>query len=134
MRICLVLAIAACHTGPAVGVVNMGLPHASRPADCALELTAVTAADMAPGARFGEGGRYEMVGAVTIGADDGTSPYSPEIKQLVRPRACAMGGEVVSLLASGTSANAYGHAQQNIAFQVWAKRSQAASADLTIPY
>ena len=112
----------------------MGLPHASRAAVCPLELTTVSAGDMAPGARFGDGGQYEMVGVISIGADEGTSPFSEPIKAIVRPRACAMGGEIVSLLANGTGANAYGHAQQNLAFTVWAKRSQAATSDVSIPY
>lgn len=124
---CLLLALAACGGGAAVGEMRTGLPHASRPADCQLELVSVTAGDMAPGAKFGSGGEYEMIGMVTIGADAGTDAFSEKMKQLVRPRACGMGGEIVSLLASGSDANAYGHPQQSIAYTVWAKRSAAPS-------
>ncbi len=123
---CLFVALAACG-GPAVGEVRTGLPHTSRPADCQLQLVSVSAGDMAPGARFGSGGEYEMIGMVTIGADSGTDAFSDEMKKLVRPRACRMGGEIVSLLASGSDANAYGHPQQSIAYTVWAKRSTAPS-------
>ena len=117
--------------GPAVGEVRTGLPHQARGENCQLELVSITASDMAPGARFGSGGQYEMVGMVTVGADEGTDAFSAKIKELVRPRACRMGGEVVSLLASGTDSNAYGHAQQSIAYQVWARRNTAAPASST---
>jgi len=108
---------------PAVGESRMGAPHEPRPDDCALEFVSVSAADMGPGARFGSGGEFEMVGAVMIGADPGTSAMSESIRRLVRPRACAMGGHVVSLLGDGSGSNAYGVGQQNIVFSVWGKRS-----------
>jgi hypothetical protein len=129
-RPALLVVLAACG-GPAVGEVRTGLPHTSRPADCQLQLVTVSAADMAPGARFGSNGEYEMVGSVLIGADKGTDAFSDEVKKIVRPRACKMGGEIVSLLASGTDANLYGHAQQSIAYTVWAKRSSAPSGPQT---
>jgi hypothetical protein len=109
-----------CGGGAAVGEVRMGAPHPAKVADCPLEFVSVSAGDMAPGAKFGSGGKYEMIGAVNLGADEGTDPMSEEIRKLVRPRACGMGGEVVSLLASG-SAQYRGQlrAQQNISFTVW---------------
>ena len=75
---------------------------------------------MAPGGNFGSGGKYEMIGAVNIRADEGTDAMSEEIRKIVRPRACGMGGEVVSLLASGTAQyRGKFRAQQNISFTVW---------------
>jgi len=80
---------------------------------------------MAPGARFGGGGKYEMIGAVNIGAAEGTDPMSESMRALVRPRACAMGGEIISLVASGAAQyRGQFRAQQNISFAVW---SSAAS-------
>jgi hypothetical protein len=112
------MALAGC--GPAVGEVRMGAPHPAKVADCPLEFVSVSANDMAPGAKFGSGGKYEMIGAVNIGADEGTDAMSEEIRKIVRPRACAMGGEVVSLLASGTAQyRGKFRAQQNISFRVW---------------
>ena len=113
--------------GPAVGEARMGAPHAALPPTCKLEFVAVSAGDMAPGARFGSGGQYELIGSVMIGADEGTDAMSEGIRKLVRPRACRMGGEVVSLLATGSGSNDYGHAQQNIAFTVWGPRSASSS-------
>jgi hypothetical protein len=111
--------------GPIVGVHQVGMPRAPKPADCSLDFVTVTPADMAPGAKFGMGGEFEMIGGVAVGADSGTSAVSEEIKALVRPRACSIGGDAISLLASGGGANAYGRAQQNIVFQVWARRQAA---------
>ncbi len=96
--------------------------------NCKLELVSVTSTEMQPGAAFGSNGTYEMIGAISIGAKEGTDPMSEEIRQLVRPRACSMGGDVVTLLASGTGGNRRGFAQQNIVFTVWATRDENASA------
>jgi len=101
----------------------MGMPRPPRPPECALEFVSVSPGDMASGARFGMNGEYEQIGMVTVGADEGTDALSEEVRQLVRPRACAMGGEVLSLMASGTGSNRGGHAQQNIVFTVWAHRA-----------
>lgn len=111
--------------GAAVGVVQMGSPHAAKPAGCSLDFVSVTPADMAPGAKFGAGGDYEMVGAVTVGANSGTNAMSDEIKLLVRPRACGLGADAVSLMASGSDSNGYGRPQQSIVFQVWAHHQAA---------
>jgi hypothetical protein len=105
--------------GPAVGDVRIKVRPA-RPADCPLEIVDVRNEDRMPGAKFG-GGEYEMIGSVLVGAEKGADAMSEEIRALVRPRACAMGGEVLSLLVTGEGSNRRGHAQQNIAFQVWAK-------------
>ena len=116
---------------PVVGETRTGVPHAARPADCAVELAQVAPADMGPQGRFGFGGEYENIGVVTVGAPAGADALSPDIKQLVRPKVCAMGGEVLSLVATGTGAVGRGSdqaMQQNILFMVWAKRSAAAAA------
>lgn len=68
-----------------------------------------------------------MIGSITIGASKGTDAMSEEIRQIVRPRACAMGGDVVSLMASGSGSNRRGYGQQNIAFTVWGKASGGTS-------
>jgi hypothetical protein len=114
------VSVVAMGCGPAVGEVRMGAPHPPKRADCRLEFVSVSARDMAPGARFGSGGKYEMIGVVNIGANEGTDAMSEEIRQLVRPRACGMGGEVLSLLATGAAQyRGQLRAQQNISFTVW---------------
>ena len=118
---------------PAVGgAQTVVLPP--RPADCELELVSVKPEDMAPGGRFGAGGQYQMIGIVAIGLDQGTDVMSPDVRKLVRPKACGYGGEVVSLLATGDS----GHyvisgdsirtvAQTDVVFTVWGPRAATPS-------
>jgi hypothetical protein len=125
MRICLVVALAASIGGcggPAVGGSQM-VVLAPKPADCPLELVTIHPEDMAPGGKFGAGGKYQMIGVVALGLDSGTNPMSPEVRKLVRPRACAYGGEVVSLLASGDSSNGHGVPQTDVVFTVWGPRT-----------
>jgi hypothetical protein len=112
--------------GPAVGETRTVIRPA-KSEDCKLELVSVTSAQMQSGAGFGSGGTYEMIGVISIGAEEGTDPMSEEIRRLVRPRACSMGGDVVTLLASGTGANRRGFAQQNIVYTVWATRPEDAA-------
>ena len=113
-------------TGPAVGEVRTGTPHPTKAPDCPLEFVAVSAGDMWRAGRPIRRRRndYEMIGAVNIGASEGTDPMSEETRRIVRPRACAMGGEVVSLLASGTAQYRRQFTpQQNISFVVWSPTS-----------
>lgn len=50
------------------------------------------------------------------------------MRKLVRPRACGIGGDVVSLAANGiTRGRAQLRAQQTIAFTVWGKRAAQSS-------
>jgi hypothetical protein len=114
---------------PAVGEVRMVVLPA-RAANCELELVSVQPDDMAPGHRFGSGGQYQMIGAITLGLARGTDVMSEPIRALIRPRACAMGGEVVSLLATGdsghyaiTSTTITTVAQTDAAFTVWGPRT-----------
>ena len=94
------------NSRPAVGGAQaVYLPP--RPPDCELEL-------------------------VTLGLKQGTDVMSPEVRKLVRPRACGYGGTVVSLLATGDS----GHyvisgnmvrtvTQTDVVFTVWGPRTQS---------
>jgi hypothetical protein len=47
-----------------------------RPANCELEIITVRPEDMAPGARFGAGGQYQMIGVVALGLKQGTDVLS----------------------------------------------------------
>jgi len=110
--------------GPAVGGSQM-VVLAPKPPDCPLELVTIHPEDMAPGGKFGAGGKYQMIGVVSLGLDQGTNPMSPEVRKLVRPRACGYGGEVVSLLASGDSSNGHGMPQTDVVFTVWGPRTSS---------
>ncbi len=113
------LALAGCG-GTVVGVVRTGAPRPAREPACALTLETIDPAERPPGARFGAGGEYEQVGVVTLGTTLGTDPMSEDVLREVRPRACAMGGEVIALMSTVSSRRGYG--QTDIAFSVWAHR------------
>ncbi len=130
------LALAACGGAakPAVGGSQMVLLP-PRPADCELELVTVTAAEMMPGARFGAGGKYQMIGVVSLGLEQGTDVMSPAVKALVRTKACGYGGVVVSLMATGDTSHLQigGNtirtvAQTDVVFTVWGPVGTAADA------
>ena len=85
---------------------------------------------MMPNADFGPGGKYEMVGAITVEAPTGTDPMSPELRDRVRLEACRLGGVALSLLGNGTEE--FGQRRslvtttaQTLAFTVWGPRSSA---------
>ncbi len=102
-----------------------------KPPDCPLALETVGAAEMMPGARFGPGGQYQMIGTVALGLPRGTDVLSESVRKLVRPRACAMGGAVLSLVGSGDAGH-YGISgnrivtvnQTDALFIVWGARSE----------
>ncbi|WP_394826072.1 hypothetical protein [Pendulispora albinea] len=108
--------------GPAVGEARIGAPRPPKPENCTLQFASISDTDTQQGGKFGAGGEYEGIGVVMIGADEGTDAMSEKIREIVRPKACAMGGEMLSLAVSGVGANRRGHPQQNIVFQVWARR------------
>jgi hypothetical protein len=100
------------------------------PPNCPMQMVSVGVAEMMPNADFGPGGKYEMVGMITVEAPAGTDPMSPELRDQVRPEACKLGGAVVSLLANGTDAfqlrrSLVTTTQQTLAFSVWGPRSAA---------
>src|SRR5580698_2181496 len=72
--------------------------------NCPMQFVAVGAAEMMPKADFGPGGKYEMVGAITVEAPAGTDPMNPELRDQVRPEACKLGGTAISLLTNGAEA------------------------------
>lgn len=113
------LALAGCG-GTVVGVVRTGVPRPAREPACALTLESIDPAERQPGGRFGAGGEYEQIGVVTLGTTLGTDPMSEDVLREVRPRACAMGGEVIALMSAVSSRRGYG--QTDIAFSVWAHR------------
>lgn len=92
----------------------------SRPAkDPSCDLTVIDAMDTANFAK------YEQVGIVRVSNEEaGTDPMDPKIRAIVRPRACALGGDAISVLASGDARNA--RSFRTTAFGgyiVWAKKS-----------
>jgi hypothetical protein len=83
--------------GPYVSESRMNAAPA-RPDDCELEFLHLQMMDMSP-----MGGTYEILGHVTVSNFSGTDPMSPENRALIRPRACAMGGEGVTIMLQATN-------------------------------
>jgi hypothetical protein len=90
----LFLALNAC--GPSVGEARM-IAAPARPENCSLDFLKLDIKDVAPG------GRYELLGHVVLSQTGVRDPLDPKYRAEVRPRACAMGGEGVAILMTGTS-------------------------------
>jgi hypothetical protein len=105
-------------------VQRMGTPRTAREPAC--ELTLVSPSDIYPGGQFFVD--YEAVGMVVVAAPDGTGPASPEVKQQLRPEACALGGELIAHITTSDNHNKHGMkiAGQKMTFEVLAKKSSAA--------
>jgi hypothetical protein len=95
-----------------------------KPATCDVEVVSVNADDFAPGGRFGAGTEFRKLGTVDIGADKGVDPMSEPVRAAIRPRACAMGGDLVSFFPKRGGGSDYGYEQQDLVYTVWAKRSR----------
>ena len=106
---------------PQASDARMGTPRPPREAQC--ELTVIDAMDTANFTK------YEQVGIVRVSnAERGKGPLDPEMRALVRPRACALGGDAISVLASGDATSRNG--LRTTAFSgyvVWAMKSAKAA-------
>jgi hypothetical protein len=67
---------------------------------------------------------YEQVGVVRLSnVPAGTDPMDPSVRAIVRPRACALGGEAISVMASGDAVSRNGlRTTAYAAYVVWAKK------------
>lgn len=83
--------------GPSVGEARL-VSAPAKPATCDLDFLQLEIQDMAPGAK------YEILGHVVLSEYGVRDPLAPEYRAKVRPRACAMGGEAVAILMTGTAA------------------------------
>jgi len=82
--------------GPRVSETRMAyLPP--RPDDCSIAFITATVEEMSPL------GPYQVVGHVVLQDAGIQNPFSAEYAGIVRPRACAMGGELVTIGMSGTT-------------------------------
>lgn len=102
---------------PQASVVRMGAPRPERDEHC--DLTVIDTMDMTKLAD------YEQVGVINVSnAEKGKSALDPDMRALVRPRACALGGDAISVLASGDVTNQSGlHTTAYGGYIVWAKKS-----------
>ena len=92
----LILAAACGSSSPHVSTMRTGGLFPARPADCTLELHT---GDLDGQMML----THDVVGMLSIdGADANEPPNSPRLLALLKPQACALGGEIVTV---GLSAN-----------------------------
>jgi hypothetical protein len=82
--------------GPAVSEARL-IAAPARPADCDLDFLRLSMNDVTPGAK------YEVLGHVVLSQEGVQDPLQQEYRATVRPRACAMGGEGVAVMMTGTA-------------------------------
>jgi hypothetical protein len=114
------LAVSAC--APQVDDMRMGVSRSPREPTCTLDV--VNATDV------GTITKYDQVGMVRLSREEaGTDPMAPAAREIVRPRACAMGGEAISIVMSGDVMNRTGIGSTAFAaYIVWAKKPAAGAA------
>lgn len=119
----LVAALAAC--GPKSGISETRMIHAPpRDAACQLELVQVDITSIS----FNQ--QWEVLGYVTF-FERGNSqdPYAKENRDLLRPRACAMGGTSVAIALNSTGQNAAGQQGSGISYMVLRPKSLQAAPE-----
>jgi hypothetical protein len=94
-----------------------------KPASCEIEVVGINRDDFAPGGRFDSNSEFSKVGTIDVGLKRGVDPMSEPARAAIRPRACVMGGDLVSFFPPAVGAD-YGYAEQDIVYTVWAKRSR----------
>lgn len=86
---------------PACGPKVSELRTASYPPreeNCALEFVKVDMADVSS-----KDGTWEMIGQIVLQGLGEQDPFAEEARAIVRPRACAMGGDAVGIVLHATS-------------------------------
>lgn len=123
--IVLLLALAGC--GPNVMEMRT-LIVPGRAANCELEFRNFTMDELAPGS-----GSHEVVGHVVLYETGIQDPFQQKYRDIVRPRACAMGGEGVTILNSATNNTAMG-AGSTTDYAVVRKRVEPSAAPPTTQF
>ena len=120
LAFCGLSTIAACSAQ--VSGARMGTPRPPRDANC--DLTVINAQDTANFAK------YEQIGILQVSnAEAGKSALDPEIRAKVRPKACALGGDAISVLASGDVQSEGSFRKTSFGgYVVWAKKSDHPAA------
>jgi hypothetical protein len=116
-----VLALASLVAGcaPEVQDLRMGVARPGRPPTCDLDVVTADATMLS---------KYEQVGVIQLSNAPGDDPLSAEARDQVRPRACALGGDAISVMASGNVGSRVGiHVGTFRSYVVWAKKSRASS-------
>jgi hypothetical protein len=92
--------LAAAGCGPAIAEQRIGYSP-PRPETCAV--TVVNGAMKDPMMWAAASGPYELLGTISLNESGTVDPFSDESLNIVRPRACRMGGDAISLMVSTQS-------------------------------
>ncbi|HEY1812911.1 MAG TPA: hypothetical protein VGG74_11225 [Kofleriaceae bacterium] len=113
MKLFLVVLIVVVVAGCASNITETRVTFApARPANCELELVRVdiTAIDF--------NRRWDLLGYVSLTNNGVLDPASPTNRELVRPRACTMGGTAVAVAMNSTSQNVFGARGSGLVYMV----------------
>ena len=112
----LIASLAAC--GPKAGISETRMVHApAREANCQLELAQVDITSV----NFNQ--KWEVLGYVSFVDRGSQDPFAKENRELLRPRACAMGGTSVAIAGNATGQNSMGQGGSNIVYMVLRPKS-----------
>ncbi len=115
--------LASC--GPKAGITETRMVHAPpREPACALELVQVDITAVS----FNQ--QWEVLGYVSFLDRGSQDPFAKENRELLRPRACAMGGSSVAIAMNGTGQDQMGQQGSGITYMVlrpktWASQPEA---------
>lgn len=70
----------------------------ARDANCSLEFIKANMTELSSGT-----GQWELLGQIVLQEEGVQDPFAERYRAIVRPRACAMGGEAVAIVMSATS-------------------------------
>jgi hypothetical protein len=97
----IVMTITAIGCGPDIKETRLGF-YPPRESHCSLEFVQADARAMGPG------GPWEVLGYISVSEKHVENPFSEKYRAIVRPRACNMGGEAVTLMQAGSRESHHG--------------------------
>jgi hypothetical protein len=100
IRVCILSVTLLFGCGPSVGEVRVA-NYPPREPNCGLEFVTVDMKELSDNK-----GPWELIGHVVLSQEGKQDPFAEEYKAIVRPRACAMGGEAVAIVMNATAEGA----------------------------
>lgn len=108
--------------GPHVSEMRMASAP-PRPENCDLQFLQLKIEELAPMI-----GTYEHLGSVMLFETGVQDPFQQKYRDIVRPRACAMGGEGVTIMNQATNQGALGMSGSAVNYAVVRKRQAPGAA------
>lgn len=105
--------------GPGIGEARIVMAPPREP-NCQLEFLQIPMQNVMDPA-----GQWELIGTVSLGERGTVDPFSPRYRDIVRPRACSMGGSAVILWNSSTAQNGIGETSTGTVYGILRPRAAA---------